>query len=158
MDNRTSQNQQQQGPANDRYGTYQKASAQGGHEYRDNASQVSSSLSHIGGASQTTATSNQQSLLQFQQQLSPDAASTPDGPSEGRYVDDLEEQPPSRNTSRPALSEIPEEIYAVRKAALQVLKPLTSSWVSPTNPATILLRRNYHLIFANAPFLQPKIS
>lgn len=32
---------------------------------------------------------------------------------------------------QPPLLEIPEEIYAVRKAALQVLKPLTSSWVSP---------------------------
>ena len=31
---------------------------------------------------------------------------------------------------RPPLLEIPEEIYAIRKAALQVLKPLTASWVS----------------------------
>lgn len=31
----------------------------------------------------------------------------------------------------PPLVEIPEEIYAVRKAALQVLKPLTRTWVSP---------------------------
>jgi hypothetical protein len=30
----------------------------------------------------------------------------------------------------PPLLEIPEEIYAVRKAALQVLKPLTKTWVS----------------------------
>lgn len=32
--------------------------------------------------------------------------------------------------SQPPLLEIPEEIYAVRKAALQVLKPLTKTWVS----------------------------
>jgi hypothetical protein len=31
---------------------------------------------------------------------------------------------------QPPLMEIPEEIYAVRKAALQVLKPLTKTWVS----------------------------
>ena len=29
----------------------------------------------------------------------------------------------------PPLLEIPEEIYGVRKAALQVLKPLTKTWV-----------------------------
>ena len=29
----------------------------------------------------------------------------------------------------PPLLEIPEEIYAVRKAALQVLKPLNKTWV-----------------------------
>lgn len=34
------------------------------------------------------------------------------------------------NTTRAALLEIPEEIYALRKAALQVLKPLTKTWVS----------------------------
>mmetsp|Transcript_5351 Transcript_5351/g.7472 ORF Transcript_5351/g.7472 Transcript_5351/m.7472 type:complete len:553 (-) Transcript_5351:297-1955(-) len=31
--------------------------------------------------------------------------------------------------SAPPLLEIPEEVYAVRKAALQVMKPLTSSWL-----------------------------
>jgi hypothetical protein len=130
MDSRSAPNQQQKGPANDRYGTYQKSSEQGGHGYRDNASQASSSLSHIDGASQAAATPNQQI---FQQQFSPDAGSTPDGPSEGLFVDDLEEQPPSRKASHPSLLEIPEEIYSVRKAALQVLKPLTSSWVSLAN-------------------------
>jgi hypothetical protein len=30
----------------------------------------------------------------------------------------------------PPLLEIPEEVYGVRKAALQVLKPLTKTWVS----------------------------
>lgn len=30
----------------------------------------------------------------------------------------------------PPLLEIPEEIYAVRKAALKVLKPLNNTWVS----------------------------
>jgi hypothetical protein len=33
----------------------------------------------------------------------------------------------------PPLLEIPEEIYGVRKAALQVLKPLTKTWVSRYN-------------------------
>lgn len=35
----------------------------------------------------------------------------------------------SVDTSQPPLLEIPEEIYAVRKAALQVMKPLTKTWV-----------------------------
>jgi hypothetical protein len=34
------------------------------------------------------------------------------------------------SSSQPPLLEIPEEIYAVRKSALQVLKPLTKTWVS----------------------------
>jgi hypothetical protein len=34
------------------------------------------------------------------------------------------------NGDHPPLLEIPEEIYGVRKAALQVLKPLTKTWVS----------------------------
>jgi hypothetical protein len=33
------------------------------------------------------------------------------------------------STDSPPLLEIPEEIYAVRKAALRVLKPLTRTWV-----------------------------
>lgn len=36
----------------------------------------------------------------------------------------------SGGSDLPPLIEIPEEIYAVRKAALQVLKPLTRTWVS----------------------------
>lgn len=35
----------------------------------------------------------------------------------------------SHSEANPPLLEIPEEIYAVRKAALQVLKPLTRTWV-----------------------------
>lgn len=38
------------------------------------------------------------------------------------------EKSPLKATTR--LLEIPEEIYAIRKAALEVLKPLTASWVS----------------------------
>ena len=38
---------------------------------------------------------------------------------------------PDQYRHHPPLLEIPEEVYAVRKAALQVLKPLTSSWVRP---------------------------
>jgi len=52
-------------------------------------------------------------------------------------------QAPSRRhtEAHPPLLEIPEEVYAVRKAALQVLKPLTSSWlvVSVGFAITILL-------------------
>ena len=33
------------------------------------------------------------------------------------------------SSAHPPLLEIPEEVYAVRKSALQVLKPLTRSWV-----------------------------
>ena len=36
----------------------------------------------------------------------------------------------SGSQDQPPLLEIPEEIYAVRKAALKVLKPLTKTWVS----------------------------
>jgi hypothetical protein len=42
----------------------------------------------------------------------------------------LKAQNASNNNIHPPLLEIPEEIYAVRKAALQVLKPLTKTWVS----------------------------
>jgi hypothetical protein len=48
--------------------------------------------------------------------------------------------PASDNSSQqplddePPLLEIPEEIYAVRKAALQVMKPLIGSWVRPLRP------------------------
>ena len=34
------------------------------------------------------------------------------------------------NNDHPPLLEIPEEVYAVRKSALQVMKPLTKTWVS----------------------------
>jgi len=37
------------------------------------------------------------------------------------------------NSAHPPLLEIPEEVYAVRKSALQVLKPLTRSWVRVWN-------------------------
>jgi hypothetical protein len=36
----------------------------------------------------------------------------------------------NNNDDHPPLLEIPEQIYGVRKAALQVLKPLTKTWVS----------------------------
>jgi hypothetical protein len=42
----------------------------------------------------------------------------------------LKAQNASNTSIHPPLLEIPEEIYAVRKAALQVLKPLTKTWVS----------------------------
>jgi hypothetical protein len=52
----------------------------------------------------------------------------------------------SHSEANPPLLEIPEEIYAVRKAALQVLKPLTRTWVRQVEigeggfPRVILLR------------------
>jgi hypothetical protein len=60
-------------------------------------------------------------------------------------------QSSSHNVASPIL-EIPEEIYQVRKAALQVLKPLTKTWVrwfflscslhqeESENPLRLLLR------------------
>lgn len=39
-------------------------------------------------------------------------------------------EPDNTAGETPPLLEIPEEIYAVRKAALQVLKPLNKTWVS----------------------------
>lgn len=38
------------------------------------------------------------------------------------------------SNGEPPLLEIPEEIYAVRKSALQVMKPLIGSWVRPLKP------------------------
>lgn len=40
----------------------------------------------------------------------------------------------------PPLLEIPEEIYAVRKAALQVLKPLNKTWVRATVRPSVIVR------------------
>jgi hypothetical protein len=40
----------------------------------------------------------------------------------------------------PPLLEIPEEIYGVRKAALQVLKPLTRTWVSSLHKLEVFLK------------------
>jgi hypothetical protein len=42
------------------------------------------------------------------------------------YQDDFDND----TRAPPPLLEIPEETYAVRKAALEVLKPLTKTWVS----------------------------
>jgi hypothetical protein len=61
--------------------------------------------------------------------------------------------PPSDHSSQqplndePPLLEIPEEIYAVRKAALQVMKPLIGSWVSPLKPL-FCITQNHPLIFS----------
>lgn len=41
------------------------------------------------------------------------------------------------NSEHPPLLEIPEEVYAVRKSALQVLKPLTRTWVSFWNTCAV---------------------
>jgi hypothetical protein len=47
---------------------------------------------------------------------------------------DHSSQQPLNDEGEPPLLEIPEEVYAVRKAALQVMKPLIGSWVSPLKP------------------------
>lgn len=48
-----------------------------------------------------------------------------------RRDSDRSDQSLSNNSeTHPPLLEIPEEVYAVRKSALQVLKPLTRTWVS----------------------------
>jgi len=129
--------EQQQGPS-DRYGTYQTSE---GHGYQEGASQTSTPIGSTGGAH------NQQSLLQFQQQSPSDSVPPSAEREEGlyrtshQYAQD-EEEPPSRGGGgHPPLLEIPEEVYAVRKAALQVLKPLISSWlvVSIGFAVTILL-------------------
>jgi hypothetical protein len=46
---------------------------------------------------------------------------------------------PLDNDGEPPLLEIPEEIYSVRKAALQVMKPLIGSWVRALKPLYYLL-------------------
>jgi hypothetical protein len=52
------------------------------------------------------------------------------------YMEQRQPRPPSPSESQscgslsqPPILEIPEEVYAVRKAALQVMKPLTKTWV-----------------------------
>lgn len=47
---------------------------------------------------------------------------------------DHSSQQPLNDEGDPPLLEIPEEVYAVRKAALQVMKPLIGSWVCPLQP------------------------
>jgi hypothetical protein len=127
--------------SSDRYGSAYIPSEGGGygyqhqhqqqHQHRHNqessgaASQTTSSSSqftHAGGASQRSVaqSNNQQRLLQYSQHH----------PAPSSMYDEQQQQQQQPIGEHPPLLEIPEEIYAVRKAALQVLKPLTSSWVS----------------------------
>ncbi len=48
-------------------------------------------------------------------------------------------QRPLDDNGEPPLLEIPEEIYSVRKSALQVMKPLIGSWVRALKPLYYLL-------------------
>jgi hypothetical protein len=49
------------------------------------------------------------------------------------------------STDHPPLLEIPEHIYAVRKGALSVLKPLTNTWVSRYLLVNHLMSVSHHL-------------
>ena len=53
--------------------------------------------------------------------------------------DNSHAQQPLDDDGEPPLLEIPEEIYAVRKSALQVMKPLIGSWVSALKPFILLI-------------------
>lgn len=54
--------------------------------------------------------------------------------------DNSRSQQPLDGDGEPPLLEIPEEIYAVRKAALQVMKPLIGSWVRALKPLFLLTK------------------
>lgn len=119
----------------DRFGTYQHSDEYAYHEELSQSSR-SSSASYTGGGS-TATPSNQQGLPVYSQQVPSDAPATERIEQErkaGMYRPNPISESPQRGGVHPPLLEIPEEVYAVRKAALQVLKPLTSSWVSPLNP------------------------
>ena len=100
--------------------------------YNEDASRTSSAT-HTGAA--TGVSTNPQGVPNSS--IQPSDAATPDRQERkaGMYRPNLiTETPQQRGGVHPPLLEIPEEVYAVRKAALQVLKPLTSSWVSRLNP------------------------
>jgi hypothetical protein len=80
------------------------------------------------GASQTSAHAYSQQSGSSRSSRSSRASATRQGGTyrESPAVDDRS----VGSGELPPLLEIPEEIYAVRKAALQVLKPLTKTWVS----------------------------
>jgi hypothetical protein len=70
-------------------------------------------------------------------------ASAPLAPQSGTYREAASISGDDRSLGSgelPPLLEIPEEIYAVRKAALQVLKPLTKTWVSYATAAIAAVR------------------
>jgi hypothetical protein len=95
--------------------------------------QAAAGLSFSPGSA--TAYTNQQGPPSHSQQQTSDAPiSDRQERKAGMYrPNPAQETQQQRGGEHPPLLEIPEEIYAVRKAALQVLKPLTSSWVSPLN-------------------------
>jgi len=133
---------QQQGHG-DRFGTYRPTDA---YTYLEDESNTSS-LTQTG---MSTAT-NPPNLLQHPQysQHSRSESGTAERTSRSDRSDQANlpiqhslQAPKRRHSeSHPPLLEIPEEVYAVRKAALQVLKPLTSSWlvVSVGFAITVLL-------------------
>jgi hypothetical protein len=63
------------------------------------------------------------------QAMAPNASSIGSTPSMRRQAEEQRQGDDAHNGEHPPLLEIPEEIYGVRKAALQVLKPLTKTWV-----------------------------
>lgn len=127
MDSSTPSRQQRHG---DRFGTYRSSD-----EYSAYNEEMAGTAGLSFGPGSATAYTNQQELPSHSQQQTSDAP-TPDHQERraGMYrPNPVQETQQQRGGDHPPLLEIPEEIYAVRKAALQVLKPLTSSWVSPLN-------------------------
>jgi len=129
---------QQQGHG-DRFGTYRPTEAYTHLEDESNTS----SLTQTGISTAT----NPPNLLQHPQHSRSESA-TAQRTSRSDRSDQANspfqhslQAPPRHSEAHPPLLEIPEEVYAVRKAALQVLKPLTSSWlvVSVGFAITILL-------------------
>jgi hypothetical protein len=96
------------------------ASARGGSQHGDLDS--SSHHSHHGNLNSRSSLSTRSSHIPIRRA---GTASLTRGSNSHEELDhDL-----THSESNPPLLEIPEEIYAVRKAALQVLKPLTRTWV-----------------------------
>jgi hypothetical protein len=100
-----------------------------GYSYLENASQ-GSSYTYTGGSISTNQHQGTIFTQQYPHELSPEEPDTTDSRIYGQATVRPGPLQPSGGTAHPPLLEIPEEVYAVRKAALQVLKPLTSSWVS----------------------------
>jgi len=130
---------QQQGH-DDRFGTYRATDAYANLEDDSNRS----SMTYTGASAATNPPSSSQNSNQSRSETATPEHSLHQNRSD-RFILPIQHslQAPSRRHTEvhPPLLEIPEEVYAVRKAALQVLKPLTSSWlvVSVGFAITVLL-------------------
>jgi hypothetical protein len=82
------------------------------------------------GGSQSTHLYSQQSGSSRSSRSSRGASGAPAQGGTYREAPAIDDRSVGSSGELPPLLEIPEEIYAVRKAALQVLKPLTKTWVS----------------------------